>query len=174
MTNKLLVKVVKPQLFIFCSPHNPSGKIWEKDELERIAFLCKKYGTLLVADEVHSEIIFSGEFTSALKLSEKYLDNLAVLTLPNKAFKLGRLKTSYSIIPDESKRRIFLQRLKMNVITSPNVFGVAGLTATYDYGEEWLEQLTLYLRKNYEFSKQFIEENIANWKVIPAEASYLP
>ncbi|MEX1550881.1 MalY/PatB family protein [Enterococcus sp. C50] len=168
------LKVEKPQLFLFCSPHNPSGKIWRKDELERIAFLCKKYGTLLVVDEVHSEIILSGEFTSALQLPEKYLDNLVVLTSPNKAFNLGGLKTSYSIIPDESKRSFFQQQLKMNAITSPNAFGVTGLIAAYDYGEEWLEQLTLYLRQNYDFSKQFIEKNIANWKVVPVEASYLP
>ncbi len=174
---ELLEKQLKyqhPRIYLFCSPHNPSGRIWEKEEIEKVAYLCKKYNVLFVCDEVHSEIVLYGKFVSALQLPKKYFDNLIVLHSPNKAFNLGGLKTSYSIIPNSNVRQIFKHRLKMNSITSPNLFGVIGLTTAYTEGEAWLEALTNYIRENYEYTKKILETNINNWNLVPMEASYLP
>lgn len=164
----------QPVLYLFCSPHNPSGRVWQEQDLIRVAELCKRYGVLLVCDEVHSEIILYGKFVSALQLPERYQDNLILLTSPNKGFNLGGLKTSYSIIPDDKLRRIFQKRLEINSITSPNTFGVVGMTTAYQEGEAWLDALVGYIRNNYEYTARYIEESIPGFRLMPMAASYLP
>lgn len=167
-------KTEKPKIYLFCSPHNPAGRIWTLSEIEKVGELCLKYDVLLAVDEVHSEIILYGEFYSALQLPSKYLDNLILLTSPNKGFNLGGLKTSYSIIPNENIREKFRKQLERNSITSPNLFGVVGITTAYTKAELWLNELVEYLRENYEYTKQVIKEKFPTWKLMEMEASYLP
>ncbi|WP_308618234.1 PatB family C-S lyase [uncultured Enterococcus sp.] len=164
----------RPRIFLFCSPHNPSGRVWQLAEIEKVAQLCQQYGTIFVCDEVHSEIILSGNFVSALQLPKKYHENLIVLTSPNKGFNLGGLKTSYSIIPHEPLRRIFRHRLEMNSITSPNLFGVVGIITAYNECEDWLDAMTAYIRENYRYTQEFIEKNLPDWQLMAMTASYLP
>lgn len=168
------LKEERPRVFLFCSPHNPAGRIWTLAEITQVAALCKEYGTLFVVDEVHSEIILSGEFVSAMQLPQEYHDNLIVLTSPNKGFNLGGLKTSYSIIPDAKIRSVFRHRMEMNSITSPNLFGVVGIVAAYTEGEEWLDAMTDYIRENYQMTKTYLAEHFPQWHLMEMEASYLP
>lgn len=163
-----------PRIHLFCSPHNPGGRIWTLGEIERVADLCRANGCLLVVDEVHCEHIMDGEFHSSLQLPERYLDNLIVLTSPNKGFNLGGLKTSYSIIPSPRVRDMFRHRLEMNSITSPNTFGCAAIIAAYNESEEWLDAVTAYLRENYRQAKTFIDERMQGWELMTMDASYLP
>ena len=119
----------RPRVMLFCSPHNPGGRTWTLTEIEQVAELCERYGVLFVVDEVHGDIMLSGVHISALSLPGRLLDNLIVLSSPNKGFNLGGLKTSYAIVPNRRIRDILLHRLEMNSITSPNVFGaVARMT----------------------------------------------
>lgn len=168
------LKNERPKILLLCSPHNPSGRIWSVEELNNIAHLCKKYGVLLVSDEVHSEITFDITFNSILKIDDKYHDNLIVLSSPNKAFNLGGLKTSYAIIPNERLRTTFYHKLQMNSVTSPNTFGAIGLITAYNESEEWLNELNKYLYNNYKYTKQFIRNELPNWKLMEMESSYLP
>lgn len=164
----------RPRIHLFCSPHNPGGRIWTPEEIERVAELCRANGCLLVVDEVHCEHIMDGEFHSSLQLPERYLDNLIVLTSPNKGFNLGGLKTSYSMIPSPRVRDVFRHRLEMNSITSPNTFGCAAIIAAYNESEEWLDAVTAYLRENYRQTKAFIDERMQSWELMTMDASYLP
>lgn len=163
----------KPKLYLFCSPHNPSGRIWSIEELTQVAKLCKENGTILVADEVHAEHIHYGKFNSILKLDKELLENVILLTSPNKAFNLGGLKTSYSIICNENIRNKFRNKLSQNSITSPNSFGVLGLVTAYNEGRQWLKEVTNYIRENYEFLGKYIEESIPSLKLMKMESSYL-
>lgn len=163
----------RPKVYLFCSPHNPAGRIFTLEEMNHVAQLCKKYNVLLVADEVHSEHIISGKHYSALKLDSNYHDNLIILTSPNKGFNIGGLKTSYSIIPNEEIRNTFKKQLEKNSITSPNTFGIAGLVAAYENGDQWLDQVTEYIKGNYEYLLSFVNEHFKSWKVMKMEASYL-
>lgn len=164
----------RPRIYLFCSPHNPGGRIWTLDEIERVAETCRKHSCLLVVDEVHCEHIMDGEFHSALQLPERYLDNLIVLTSPNKGFNLGGLKTSYSMIPSAHIRDVFRHRLEMNSITSPNTFGCAAIIAAYNESEEWLDAITDYLRESYRQMAAFIDERMQDWELMRMDASYLP
>ncbi|MGL4344309.1 MAG: MalY/PatB family protein [Cellulosilyticaceae bacterium] len=167
------IKTEKPKLMLFCTPHNPSGRIWSLEEIRRVATICKTHGVLLVADEVHAEHIHYGEFISLLKLEDELLQNTILLTSPNKGFNLGGLKTSYGIIRNPEIRKVFKAKLEQNSITSPNVFGIIGLIAAYDEARVWLEEVTAYIRGNYELVESFMAEKLPQLKVMKMESSYL-
>lgn len=162
----------KPKLYLFCSPHNPSGRIWSTEELKKVAQLCKENNTILVTDEVHAEHIHYGKFSSILEINE-YDDNLILLTSPNKGFNLGGLKTSYSVIPSQSIRDCFRKKLEQNSITSPNVFGIIGLITAYKYCKPWLYEVNEYIKGNYEILEEYIKNKIPKLKVMKMESSYL-
>ncbi len=162
----------KPKLYLFCSPHNPSGRVWSIEELAKVSRICKENGTILVVDEVHAEHIHYENFTSILNIKD-YKDNIILLTSPNKAFNLGGLKTSYSIIANEKIRNIFRDKLKQNSITSPNVFGIIGLITAYNEGRIWIKEVSSYVKGNYELLEGYIKNNIPKLKIMKMEASYL-
>ncbi|KRL60457.1 MalY/PatB family protein [Latilactobacillus fuchuensis] len=164
----------KPKAIFFCNPHNPSGRIWQMSEMTQLAELCKKYKVLLVSDEVHSEHIISGTFNSALALDEKYLQNLIVLTSPNKAFNLGGLKLSYSIIPNEKIRETLKDQYLKNSITSPNVPGQIAMITAYESCLEWLIQCEDYIRINLEITEEYINQYFNGWELMAMDSSYLP
>lgn len=167
------IKKYKPKLYILCNPHNPSGRVWSKEEIEKIAKLCYENKVILVSDEVHSEIILENKHTSALSLEKKYLENLIFLTSPNKAFNLGGLKTSYSIIKNNEIRQKFEQGMKKNSITSPNILGLVSLITVYNKCEYWLNDLIKYINNNYKYCKEYIDKNLKKFKIMNMESSYL-
>ncbi|NYV27845.1 aminotransferase class I/II-fold pyridoxal phosphate-dependent enzyme [Streptobacillus felis] len=164
------MKKYSPKMYILCNPHNPSGRMWTKEEIEEVAKLCKEYNCILVSDEVHSEMIFKNKHVSALSIKEEYLDNLIFLTSPNKAFNLGGLKTSYSIIPNKELRVKLEKTMKENSVTSPNILGQLALIGSYNLCEKWLDDLNEYIYSNYEYVKKELEEK---YEVFPMESSYL-
>lgn len=166
------LKEYKPKVYLFCSPHNPSGRIWSKEEIRKIKNLCALYNVLLVVDEVHSEHINFGKFHSILTMTT-VKDKIILLTSPNKAFNLGGLKTSYSIIPNKNIRGIFRSKLKQNSITSPNVFGIRALISSYNEGRLWFEEMVAYVQNNYAYLKNFIDNKLQLLSLMKMEASYL-
>ncbi|MFQ2059192.1 MalY/PatB family protein [Aeromonas veronii] len=163
----------KPKIYFLCSPHNPSGRIWSQAELEAVADICLRHQVLMMVDEVHAEHIIHGEFISFLALEERYRNNMMLMSSPNKAFNLGGLKTSYSIIPNPQIRSRFRARLERNSITSPNVFGLWGIITAYNECDEWLAELNLYLRENYALLARYFGDNLPDFQVMPMDASYL-
>jgi cystathionine beta-lyase len=162
----------KPKLYLFCSPHNPSGRIWSLEEMKEVVRLCRENDTIVIADEVHGEHIQYGEFHSTLKLREGY-ENLILVTSPNKGFNLGGLKTSYSVIPNEQIKNRFRKKLAQNSITSPNVFGIIGVITAYEQCRPWLSEVNAYIRENYELFQSYIEKRIPTLQVMKMESSYL-
>lgn len=163
-----------PKVTFFCSPHNPSGRIWNRAEITRFADLCLKYHVLMVVDEVHSEHIIQGTFTSCLQLPAKYYSNLIMLTSPNKGFNLGGLKLSYSIIPDPQIRQTFRKQNERNSVTSPNVPGQIAMIAAYEQGSAWLDQSVAYLKENLVLTEQALAADFPGWEMMTMESSYLP
>ena len=143
------------------------------NEIEKLAKICYKYGVIMVSDEVHSEMMFSNNHNSSLKLENEYLNNLIFLTSPNKAFNLGGLKTSYSIIPNDDIREKLKKGMKKNSITSPNILGLISLITVYRECEQWLDDLVEYIYENYIYLKNYIENELKNFQLFSMESSYL-
>ncbi|GAA0101033.1 PatB family C-S lyase [Paraclostridium bifermentans] len=167
------IKTYKPKLMLFCTPHNPSGRVWSLEEIRKVAKLCKENSVILVADEVHAEHIHFGKFESILKLEDDLLENIILLTSPNKGFNLGGLKTSYSIVRNKEIRNKFRKKLNQNSITSPNVFGIIGIITAYDECRVWLKEVNEYIKENYLIVEKFIKEKLPMIKVMKMESSYL-
>ena len=162
------------KVYIFCSPQNPSGRIWTKDELYKLSELCLKYNVLLVSDEIHRDVVFKGhEFISLWNAHPDIHNNSLICISPNKGFNLGGLKTSYVIAKNKEVREILLGQLKRNSITSPNVFAIPAITAAYNDSEEWLDEMTKYVEGNFEIVYDFFEKNIPKAKVMKSDSSFL-
>ena len=162
------------KVFIFCSPQNPSGRVWSSAELKKVVDLCLKYDVLLVCDEIHRDILFEREkFSSIFKVHPEIAQKCILCLSPNKAFNLGGLKVSYVVIPNEKIRETLYQQLSKNAITSPHVFAVPAMIAAYQHGEQWLDELTVYMKRNFEIFYDFMAKNMPKIKVMKADSSFL-
>lgn len=174
LENKL--KDSKNKMLILCNPHNPVGRVWTRDELEKVVALCLKYKKIIVSDEIHSDLIlFKNKFTSIGTLDENIKDYLIVCTSISKTFNLAGLKASNIIIPNNDLREKFLDEMfKVGAKHVPNIFGAIGIEACYSKsGEEWLDNLIVYLEQNYLFLKNYLEKKIPEIKCFPLEGTYL-
>lgn len=164
----------KVKVFILCNPHNPVGRAWNKDELERLGELCLKHNVLILVDEIHRDLVYKGsKYTPFASISEELLMNSITCTAPSKTFNIAGLKTSNIIVANEEYRKKVNKSLNINEAIEPNVFGIEALIAAYNEGEEWLEQLLEYLQGNLDYLINFISNRIPKLKVVVPEATYL-
>ncbi|CEJ74015.1 aminotransferase [[Clostridium] sordellii] len=158
------------KVFILCNPHNPVGRVWEKEELERLVEICESYKVFIISDEIHSDLIFKGyKHNSLTTVSPYYKDNIVTLTAPSKTFNLAGLYTSNVIITNEKIRK----KYKDLFSTDPNVLGAVALIAAYTKGEKWLEELLVYIENNYNYVNDYISKNIPKIKVTKQEGTFL-
>jgi cysteine-S-conjugate beta-lyase len=162
-------------LFILCSPHNPVGRVWTRDELSRLGEICLRHGVLVVADEIHADLIYSGiTFTAYAAISEKMADHCVVCTAPSKTFNLAGLHTSNIIIPNACLRQRFQQTLNScGMGKYANPFGVVACEAAYREGEAWLTEVMAYIEANLDYLQRFVDEQIPGIRVIRPEGTYL-
>lgn len=167
---------VKPntKLFILCSPHNPVGRVYTKEELTRLGDFCEKHDLILISDEIHCDLIFDAhtQHIVTAKLSENLAARTVTLMAPSKTYNLPGLACAFSII-ENSKLRLQFQNTIRGIITEVNCFGYAGCEAAYNFGEPWRQALLSYLRSNYELTFKFIKEEIPGITFRPMESTYL-
>jgi cysteine-S-conjugate beta-lyase len=164
----------KTRLLLLCHPHNPVGRLWSKQELERLVDFCSRKNILIVSDEIHSDLMLNGNTHVPLaNISQKAADISLTCIAPSKTFNLAGLSASALIIPNEIHKKTYEKMLDDLHIGMGNLFGIVSLEAAYNYGEEWLDQLLVYLSGNYSLLDDFFKTHIAKVKVIPAEATYL-
>jgi cystathionine beta-lyase len=162
------------KLLILCSPHNPVGRVWQKEELIILGEICLKHNILVISDEIHADILFKGyRHTPFASISPAFAHNSITCTAPSKTFNLAGLQTSIIIIPNKKYYKIYNNILDSLALDENNVFGLVALEAAYRDGEEWLEQLLSYLNENLEFLMKYFKERIPKIKVIKPEATYL-
>jgi len=169
-------KTKDPQvkMAILCSPHNPVGRVWTKDELLRFGEICLRNNVLVVSDEIHGDLILKGYvFTPFAGISETFAQNSIVCTAPSKTFNLAGLKTSNIIIPNEKLRTRFKKTLERTGLKGVNAFGVVALEAAYNHGDEWLAQVLDYIMGNLRYLQEFIAEHLPQITVVPLEGTYL-
>jgi len=159
---------------ILCSPHNPVGRVWTAEELTRFGQICRENGVLVVADEIHCDLIYSGEkFTPFAAVDERFLQESIICTAASKSFNLAGLKISNIIIPDEEMRQKFAETAWSHGLFGPNTFGLVAVEAAYNYGEEWLAEVMAYVEENYRFMVDYIAEHLPQLKIVRPEGTYL-
>lgn len=164
----------KVKMLILCSPHNPVGRVWGREELLKLVEICTRNNILIVSDEIHSDIIFKGNKHIPIgKISEESSLNSITCISPSKTFNLAGLQTAAIIIPNKNYLNTYNTVLEMNRIKKNNVFGLVSLIAAYNYGEEWLNQLIDYLQCNLNFLMEYLCKNIPQIKVIKPGGSFL-
>ncbi len=162
------------KLFILCNPHNPVGRVWSREELEKMAEICLKHDVKIFSDEIHSDLILRGnKFTSMLSLDEKYRKITAAAMAPSKTFNIAGLYSSIVLIPDEGMRDKYNKISQSLHIGSLNIFGLTAMEAAYKYGEKWLEEVLDYIEENSDYMEGFIRENMPDIKYRKPEGTYL-
>jgi cystathionine beta-lyase len=162
------------KIFVLCSPHNPVGRVFSKEELNALADFCERHDLILISDEIHCDLVFDTEakHTLTATLSEQIADRTVTLMAPSKTYNLPGLACAYSVI-ENTKLRAQFQKTIRGIITEINCFGYAGITAAYDHGEPWRQALLAYLRDNYNFIYDFIRKEIPEITFRPMESTYL-
>ena len=162
------------KIFVLCSPHNPVGRVFSKEELTALADFCERHDLILISDEIHCDLVFDAEakHTLTATLSEQIADRTVTLMAPSKTYNLPGLACAFSII-ENTKLRAQFQKTIRGIITEVNCFGYAGITAAYDHGEPWRQALLTYLRNNYNLIHDFIRREIPEITFRPMESTYL-
>jgi cystathionine beta-lyase len=156
------------------NPQNPVGRVWGRGELERLGELCRKYNTVIISDEIHSDLLYKGyKHTPLASISDTIAENTITLMAPSKTFNIAGLAASVAIISNKELRDKFNSIIENIGIGSANIFGLTALEAAYRHGEDWLEELMEYLRGNYDFLVEYIESRIPGIKVVKPEGTYL-
>mgnify|MGYP005843626737 CR=1 FL=1 len=172
----LAAKLADPDLTlaILCHPHNPVGRVWTRTELTRFAELCRNHNVLVVADEIHGDLIMPGvEFTPYGALPEEFVQRAIICTAPSKTFNLAGLHTSNIIIPDAELRGRFMQTLDSLGLFGANTFGVVATTAGYTGGADWLDAVIAYIAENYATLTRRLAAELPGVRVFPLQGTYL-
>ena len=168
------IREEKVRALIFCSPHNPVGRVWTEEELVRVADLCLANDVILMVDEIHADFIFPGrKFFSCMCLEEKYRKNLALFSSPGKTFNIAGLQSATIVIPDAELRAKYRAANRAAGYSQANVMGQAALIACYTLGAEWVDELVEYIYGNVQYVKAFIAENLPKAKVVDPDGTYL-
>jgi cystathionine beta-lyase len=162
------------KMLILCNPHNPVGRVWTREELGRIGGICLRNNVLVIADEIHCDLVYSGNrYIPFSSVSEEFAQISITCTAPSKTFNLAGLQTSNIIIPNERLRREYSISLENIGVSRLNLFGGLACSAAYTHGEQWLEELHEYLEGNRDYAVRYIRENIPELEVVVPEGTYL-
>lgn len=162
------------KIMILCSPHNPTGRVWTKEELIKLGNLCLKHNVLVISDEIHSDLIYKpNKHIPFAAICKEFADISITCTAPSKTFNLAGLQGSNIIISNERLMNEFKIAMENIGLSRLNIFASIACEVAYKYGEQWVEELVEYLQENKEFAKKFIEEKIPMLKVIEPEGTYL-
>lgn len=164
----------KVKLFLLCSPHNPVGRVWSRDELIRIADICKRHDVYVFADEIHSDFIYSSfAHTSYMTLGDGYRDKLILGTSPSKTFNMAGLQVANIIIPNKDVREKFRYENMITGYSQCNAVGLEATKSVYTKGDKWVDELVEYLEGNLSFVRDFLKEKLPKVKLVEPEGTYL-
>ncbi len=169
-------KIVSEQvkLFILCSPHNPVGRVWSREELSRMAEICLKHRVFVISDEIHCDFTTErNKHTIFSELSEQVADNCMVCTSPSKTFNLAGLQISNIFVPDKNRRDALRKAIERTGYDECNLMGIAACKAAYDGGAEWLDELKEYLAGNLAYVREFLKTRLPQLRLVEPQATYL-
>lgn len=164
----------RARLLLLCNPANPAGRVWSRDELMRLARICKANGVTVVSDEIHCELVFKPcRYTPYGSLPEEFAGCAVSCVSPSKAFNIAGLQIADIVAPDAAMRRRIDRAININEVCDVNPFGVAATIAAYKHGEAWLEALLDYLHANYEAMAEYCGRHLPAFPLCRLEGTYL-
>lgn len=162
------------KIMLLCNPHNPTGRVWEIEELQQVVDICKEYDLLLISDEIHEDFVKKGhKFVSCLRFQEDLQGRMIVCNSITKTFNVPGVILSNLLIPDQGIRERMKETMDRWGLHNPNIFAAGIMEAAYTQCDEWIEQVNAYLDENYEFLKKYLEKNMPELEVIPSEGTYM-
>lgn len=162
------------KIMLLCNPHNPTGRVWEIEELQEVVDICKEYDLLLISDEIHEDFVKKGhKFVSCLHFQEDLQGRMIVCNSITKTFNVPGVILSNLLIPDQGIRERMKETMDRWGLHNPNIFAAGIMEAAYTQCDEWIEQVNAYLDENYEFLKKYLEKNMPELEVIPSEGTYM-
>lgn len=168
------IKENRVRLFILCSPHNPVGRVWTREELTAMGDICLKYNVIVVSDEIHADFIYPGHRHSVFAdLRPEYADQTITCTAPSKTFNLAGLQVSNIFIKNREHRHAFWKEMNSTGYAQLNTVGFAACQAAYAEGRPWLEELLDYLKGNLDFIRSFLAEELPRISLVEPEGTYL-
>lgn len=167
-------KAKDAKLFFLSNPHNPVGRLWTKDELQKMGKICVENDVIIIADEIHCDLVLPGyKYIPMASLSKEISAKTVTCIAPSKTFNLAGMATSSLVIEDEGLRKQFAQTIDHVHVGSGNLFGNVASIAAYTHGDQWLDELLNYIDNNFKLLGNFIEREIPDLQLIKAEATYL-
>ncbi len=165
-------KAKEAKLFLFCSPHNPTGRVWRREELERIVSICREEGVTIVSDEVHADLVYPGASHTPIASLPEAQEITITLNAPSKTFNVAGIVNAYAIVPNASLRRKFLEIFHRYALIQANPFSVVATLAAYTGSEAWLSALLEYLRENRIYLERRFEA-MERLRPLATEATFL-
>lgn len=164
----------KAKLLLLCNPHNPVGRAWKREELQRIGEICLRNNVIIISDEIHCDLVYEGHtHIPFASVNEEFLQNSVTCIAPTKTFNLAGIQVANIVAADEKIRAKIDKALNINEVCEINAFAVEALIAAYNNGEDWLTSLKTYLYENYTVLTGFFKEYLPHLPVIKLEATYL-
>lgn len=164
----------RTRMLILCSPHNPVGRVWEQAELAKLAQICRRSNLIVLSDEMHEDLVFSGHrHLPLLNAAPEFADRIITFVAPAKTFNLAAFYTSATIIPDDALRNRFIAALEALELLHNNLAGLVAAEAAYRHGEAWLDELLPYLEENAAYLQQYCIDEMPEISVIRPEGTYL-
>lgn len=161
------------KLFLLCNPHNPSGRVFTREELTGMGDICLKHGVIVVSDEIHNDFVFKGEHTVFSTVKKEYEDISIICTSPSKTFNLASMLISNIFIPDRKLKSKFRKEVDAAGISQLGVLGLVATETAYEKGEQWYEHMLSYIRGNIDFVKHYVKDNLPGVNVVDGEGTYL-
>ncbi len=169
LEKKLQIESVK--IILLCNPHNPVGRVWKKEELQKVAALANKYGVIIISDEIHSDIVYSGHrFNSILSLEQE--NHIALLGSPAKTFGMQSISNGYIYIPNEVTRKQVKNTIEAMYLNHGNALTTFATIAAFKDGGRWLDGLLQYLESNINWIQGFLQKELPFVKMYPVEGTY--
>ncbi len=167
-------KIKGCKVFLLCNPHNPCGRVWTKEELQRMCDICVKNNVLVISDEIHCDMALKGfKHTPFATVSEDAKNNCITFMAASKTFNIAGLKSSYHIIQNEAIRTQYQEFLRKSELDTAHVFATGPVATAYNEGDEWLEQMLEYVEANIDFMEEFLKTKMPKMGMIRPQASYL-
>ena len=169
-----MIKEENVKALIFCNPHNPVGRVWTREEMEKVAEICLKYNVIWMVDEMHCDFIFPGhEFTSCMNLDKKFHEIIALYSSPGKTFNVAGLQPANIIIPNEELRKKYQWANTQAAYSQGSLMGQLAVKVCYTKGADWVDELVEYIYENVKYMSRYVKENFPKAKMVEPEGTYL-